>query len=54
VGLKIENAARRTDGGLLLELTGGYRLNVGIHAPNYESIVLHIGGDSRCAAAGFD
>ena len=46
VGLKVEKASRRIDGGLLLELTGGYRLDVGIHAPNYESIVLHIGTDS--------
>ena len=46
VGLKIEKASRRSDGGLLLELTDGYRLEVGIHAPNYESVVLHIGTES--------
>jgi len=43
LGLRIEKAHRRDDGGLVLELSGGFRLEVGIHTSMYESIVLHIG-----------
>ncbi len=43
LGLRIENAYRGDDGGLVLELSGGFRLEVGIHTSMYESIVLHIG-----------
>ena len=43
LGLRIEKAHRRDDGGLVLELSGGFRLEVGIHTSMYELIVLHIG-----------
>jgi len=43
LGLTIENASRRDDGGLILSFSTDIRLEIGIHAPNYESIVLHIG-----------
>jgi len=43
LGLKIERARRRDDGGLVLVLSDGFRLEVGIDTSTYESIVLHIG-----------
>jgi hypothetical protein len=43
LGLTIEKAHRREDGGLVLEITDGYRLEVPIDTPKYESVVLHIG-----------
>jgi hypothetical protein len=46
IGLKVEKAERRDDGGLTLEFEGGGKLEVGIHTPQYESVVLHIGTDS--------
>ena len=46
IGLKIEKAQRRDDGGLILEFAGGPRLEVGIHSPKFESVVLHIGSDT--------
>ena len=46
IGLTVDKASRRDDGGLVLELSGGSRLEIGIHSPKYESIVLHIGSES--------
>jgi Family of unknown function (DUF6188) len=43
LGLRIEKAHRRDDGGLVLELSEGFKLEVGIDTSMYESIVLHIG-----------
>lgn len=43
LGLKVENAARRNDGGLVLNMSTGVRLEVAIHASMYESVVLHMG-----------
>jgi hypothetical protein len=43
LGLTIQNAIRRNDGGLIITLSTGVRLEIGIHISNYESIVLHIG-----------
>jgi hypothetical protein len=46
IGFKVEKAQRRDDGGLTLEFEGGAKLEVGIHTPQYESVVLHIGSDT--------
>jgi len=43
LGLTIEKAYRREDGGLVLEITDGYRLEVPIDTSMYESVVLHVG-----------
>jgi len=43
LGLRIEKAHRRDDGGLILELSDGFNLEVGIDTSMYGSIVLHIG-----------
>ena len=46
LGLTIEGASRRDDGGLLLEMSDGFRLEVPIDTPMYESVVLHIGDEA--------
>src|SRR5208337_1927982 len=54
LGLRIEKAHRRDDGGLILQLSDGFRLEVGIHTSMYESIVLHIGDQAsrvKCSSA---
>ncbi len=43
LGLTIEKTSRRDDGGLLLEISNGFRLEVPIDTSMYESVVLHIG-----------
>lgn len=43
LGLTIESASRRDDGGLILNMSTGIRLEVVNDTPMYESIVLHIG-----------
>ena len=43
LGLTIENASRRNDGGLMLNMSTGVRLEVVNDTPTYESIVLHVG-----------
>lgn len=45
LGLTIEKASRRDDGGLLLELSTGVRLEVLNDYPNYESVIIHVGKD---------
>jgi hypothetical protein len=46
LGLTIEKASRRTDGGLALDLSTGIRLEIAIHTSMYESVVLHIGDEA--------
>jgi hypothetical protein len=43
LGLRIEKAHHRDDGGLVLELSDGFKLEVGIDTSMYKSVVLHIG-----------
>lgn len=43
LGLTIKEASRREDGGLILSMSTGIRLEVAIHTSKYESVVLHIG-----------
>jgi hypothetical protein len=43
LGLTIESASRRDDGGLLLGMSTGIRVEILNDYPNYESIILHIG-----------
>ena len=43
LGLTVEDASRREDGGLKLKMSSGIQLEVGVHTPIYESVVLHIG-----------
>jgi hypothetical protein len=43
LGLTIVKASRAHDGGLNLLFSDNTAMTIGIHAPNYESIVLHIG-----------
>jgi hypothetical protein len=43
LGLTIESASRRDDGGLLLEMSTGIKLEILNDYSNYESIILHIG-----------
>jgi len=46
LGLTIERSSRRDDGGLRLELSDRFRLEVPIDTPMYESVVLHIGDNA--------
>src|SRR5258708_4596977 len=41
LGLTVENASRRDDGGLILGMSSGIRLEVAVHTRMYESVVLH-------------
>ena len=43
LGLTIESASRIDDGGLLLEMSTGIKLELMNSYQNYESIILHIG-----------
>ena len=43
LGLTIENASRRNDGGLILNMSSGIRLEIVNDTSKYESLVLHIG-----------
>jgi hypothetical protein len=43
LGLTIENASRRADGGLVLNMSDGITLQVVIDTTLYEAVVLHIG-----------
>jgi RHS repeat-associated protein len=46
LGLTVESASRTNNGGLVLEMSTGIRLQVGIHTSMYESVVLHIGKEA--------
>lgn len=46
IGLTIENASRREDGGLNLNMSTGIKLEVINDTPMYESVVLHIGEEN--------
>ena len=46
VGLKIEKATRKDDGGLHLNMSTGIQLDINIHTSMYESVVLHVGEDA--------
>src|SRR5215831_19345429 len=43
LGLSIVDITRTDRGGIIISLSNGTRLEVGIHTAKYESIVLHIG-----------
>jgi hypothetical protein len=43
LGLTLVKVSRTQDGGLTLVFSDNTAMTIAIHAPNYESIVLHIG-----------